>query len=240
VILPWQGPGLPPAYNIINLLIFNALAFLATASHVRTMFSDPGAVPKGNATREMIQRMGYPQGQVLFKCSKCCCIKPERAHHCSICQRCIRKMDHHCPWVNNCVGENNQKFFVLFTLYIALISVHALFLCIHHFIYCVSDEWRGPGCNAFSPPATVIFLLFLLFEALLFSIFTMIMFGSQMSAIWNDETGIEALKKEKGSWHRRSKWKSIQAVFGRKFGFGWFSPFTQVVTGAKESSFYSV
>lgn len=123
----------------VNMIIFNIGCFLAVAAHLRTMFSDPGAVPKGNATKEMIQQMGYREGQVFFKCPKCCSIKPDRAHHCSVCQRCVRKMvrkrervnetssfrnqlqsiqfqDHHCPWVNNCVGENNQKYFVLFTV----------------------------------------------------------------------------------------------------------------------------
>lgn len=225
ILLPNAQPY--PVYTSINLIIFNMLSFLAFSSHMRTMFSDPvsttrlknksvkinycffyqGAVPKGNATKEMIQHLGFKEGQVFFKCPKCCSIKPERAHHCSVCQRCIRKMDHHCPWVNNCVGENNQKYFVLFTVskrkkinfpfnltcvffvrqfYIAMISIHAMFLTVNQFAQCIKHEWKI--CSTFSPPATVILLLFLTFEALLFAVFTMIMLGTQLTAIWNDET----------------------------------------------------
>ena len=36
-------------------------------------------------------------------------------------------------------------------------------------------------------------------QGLLFALFTSIMFGTQVSAIWYDETGIEALKKEEVS-----------------------------------------
>jgi hypothetical protein len=119
---------------------------------------------------------------------------------------------------------------VEFQFYIALMSFYALFLAINHFIGCLGSEWQA--CSAFSPPATIIFLLFLMFEGLLFSLFTSIMFGTQVSAIWYDETAIESLKKEEARWTRKSRWKSIQAVFGR-FSIHWFSPFTQAPVPSK-------
>ncbi|XP_040402609.1 palmitoyltransferase ZDHHC3 isoform X3 [Cygnus olor] len=186
VLLVMLVPSRDYIYSVINGTLFNTLAFLALASHFRAMLTDPGAVPKGNATKEFIESLQLKPGQVVYKCPKCCSIKPDRAHHCSVCKRCIRKMDHHCPWVNNCVGENNQKYFVLFTMYIALISLHALIMVGFHFLYCFEEDWTK--CSSFSPPTTVILLILLCFEALLFLIFTSVMFGTQVHSICTDET----------------------------------------------------
>lgn len=138
-----------------------------------------------------------------------------------------------------------------------MISIHSMFLTVNQFAQCIKHEWKQ--CSSFSPPATVILLLFLTFEALLFAVFTMIMLGTQLTAIWNDETvininivtynhlclsfvfqGIEQLKKEEARWVRKSRWKSIQSVFGR-FSLAWFSPFTKPIIKSKlDQHLYSV
>ncbi|XP_062858663.1 palmitoyltransferase ZDHHC16B [Trichomycterus rosablanca] len=53
-------------------------------------------------------------------CKKCIVPKPARTHHCSICNRCVLKMDHHCPWLNNCVGHFNHRYFFSFCLYMTM------------------------------------------------------------------------------------------------------------------------
>ncbi|KAJ6341931.1 hypothetical protein OIU77_023116 [Salix suchowensis] len=58
--------------------------------------------------------LGEPANPRTRVCRKCNRFKPSRCHHCSVCGRCILKMDHHCVWVVNCVGALNYKYFLLF------------------------------------------------------------------------------------------------------------------------------
>uniref|UniRef100_A0A3Q2QGW4 Palmitoyltransferase n=1 Tax=Fundulus heteroclitus TaxID=8078 RepID=A0A3Q2QGW4_FUNHE len=248
-------PAKSVAYSLFNGVIFNGLAFLALASHAKAMCTDPvttvtedlakllflvclyspfsqGAVPKGNATKEFIESLQLKPGQVVYKCPKCCSIKPDRAHHCSVCKRCIKKMDHHCPWVNNCVGENNQKYFVLFTMYIALISFHALLMAAFHFVFCFEEDWASKY---------LIILILFCFYVVVSSFFQ----GSLKLMLFNYHPiiftyGIEQLKKEERRWAKKSKWMNLKVVFGHPFSIAWLSPFAKPDHGKADMYQYIV
>lgn len=72
--------------------------------------------------------------ELIKMCPLCNEYKPLRAHHCSICGICVLKMDHHCPWINNCVGQNNLRYFILFlthtilgTTFVSILSTPIFF-----------------------------------------------------------------------------------------------------------------
>lgn len=62
-------------------------------------------------------------------CPECEVIRTERSRHCNICNRCVERFDHHCPWINNCVGARNHGFFYCYILITIIYIVLVLLLC---------------------------------------------------------------------------------------------------------------
>lgn len=49
-------------------------------------------------------------------CSTCVIPRPSRSKHCRLCGSCVRRFDHHCPWINNDVAEQTMRYFLSFLL----------------------------------------------------------------------------------------------------------------------------
>lgn len=57
-------------------------------------------------------------------CPDCSIIRTSRSRHCSVCNHCVERFDHHCPWINNCVGVRNHNYFLLYIFFqLATVSI---------------------------------------------------------------------------------------------------------------------
>jgi hypothetical protein len=76
----------------------------------------PGRVEK-KTLRHMLHT---PYDGLMFEpsafCTTCRLPKPARSKHCSMCGFCVPTFDHHCIWLNQCVGEQNYRWFMLFLI----------------------------------------------------------------------------------------------------------------------------
>ena len=56
--------------------------------------------------------------------------QPPRAHHCSVNNDCIEKLDHHCPWVGTTIGQRNYRTFLLFVVNTTLLCMYVFALSV--------------------------------------------------------------------------------------------------------------
>lgn len=115
--------------SLVGIIIFA----LTNWSYTTAVFTPPGSttndsgystLPTHETPRATTTLTVKSNGEIRF-CKKCQARKPDRAHHCSTCRRCVLKMDHHCPWLATCIGLRNHKAFLLFLIYTSLFSTFA-------------------------------------------------------------------------------------------------------------------
>jgi ankyrin repeat protein len=147
-VLPWTFRT-----NFFLNVIFAVCYGLTAYFYFFTMLSDPGFVPKAasrsssKATiQELVEAREFDENHF---CVNCMVRKPLRSRHCKRCERCVAKSDHHCPWVNNCVGNNNHRHFVLYVLFMELGALAWVWLVLGYLTN-VPDLQDNVECNVLS------------------------------------------------------------------------------------------
>ncbi|KAF4660412.1 Palmitoyltransferase zdhhc14 [Perkinsus chesapeaki] len=165
-----------PAFGWANGVLFVLLQFVTMSLLMMTIYSDPGILPRlehhaeyiDSATGEHRTRPP-PRFQDcaischpfrLKYCTTCHLYRPPRTTHCSVCNICIQRFDHHCPWVGNCIAEGNYGVFYVFLLCTTALTLWAIGLCVAHYVELSAENDQGFGNAIAESPVTLVILIY--------------------------------------------------------------------------------
>ncbi|KAF7314703.1 Palmitoyltransferase [Mycena kentingensis (nom. inval.)] len=177
-----------PLVFLTHLLVTYTLFFMIFSALIVVVVRDPGPVTLDEPKDEDSEGLMTGQDDFLAPgrwCRKCWGPKPERAHHCSICGRCVLKMDHHCPWMGaKCIGHRTYPAFLHFLLCITLVSMYIAIVCGFILWHAFEDPIR---MNELMP----VHGIFLTFYALVFTLVMGSFYCYHLYLVFINETTIE-------------------------------------------------
>ncbi|KAA0704601.1 Palmitoyltransferase ZDHHC2 [Triplophysa tibetana] len=208
--------------KIIYLVVFHLSFIMFVWSYWKTIFTRPANPSKEFclpiSEKEQFEKEQRPETQqeilrrvastlplhtrtgagAIRYCDRCKVIKPDRCHHCSACDMCVLKMDHHCPWVNNCVGFSNYKFFILFLTYSLIYCLFIAASVLQYFIkfWTLCRRKSAENCPKPDPPESQakFHVLFLFFVAAMFCISILSLFTYHLWLVGKNRSTIEAFR----------------------------------------------
>ncbi|KAJ7574053.1 DHHC palmitoyltransferase-domain-containing protein [Mycena floridula] len=126
---------------------------------------------------------GPPTTPVLLPEHRYCArdeiVKPYRSHHCRICGTCVLKFDHHCPWIGQCVGARNHKFFINFNL--------------AAFVFTSYTFGTLLGYNVNADGDVDVQEIVIIALSALFAVFTSTLLGSHIWLVWLGQSTVESM-----------------------------------------------
>ncbi|KAI3616228.1 palmitoyltransferase pfa3 [Moniliophthora roreri] len=147
-----------PIRFAFHLFVCYTLTFGAYTSLIVCVARDPGpttSISENENENEGEDEMGLTEALLSGHhdddfnspakwCRKCWAPKYERTHHCSMCGRCVLKMDHHCPWLGSrCIGHRTYPAFLHFLFCITLLSIYIASICASGVYWAFQHPWEA-------------------------------------------------------------------------------------------------
>ena len=157
-------------------LVYCILSYYALA-----VLTPPGnpPFPRDQSADDELTMLDLEACEQTLICRKCTRTKPLGTHHCSVCKICITRMDHHCPWICNCVGKHNHPYFYMFLVYL---SVGCGYFCIVAFSFIPVIDTQH---------LAIFMFVFLICGAIGAAVFAMAVWHSYLIAVAQTTIGIQ-------------------------------------------------